>query len=76
MQEEIGDLLHAVFSLCVFCKLDPKVTLQQALDKFEWRLHEDQSEFEEKNLANLKGMPFDELMTIWQQAKLRINKTK
>ena len=24
LQEEIGDLMHAVFSLCVFCKLDPE----------------------------------------------------
>jgi NTP pyrophosphatase (non-canonical NTP hydrolase) len=23
LQEEIGDLLHAVFSLCIFCKLSP-----------------------------------------------------
>ena len=27
LQEEIGDLLHAVFSLCVFCKFSPQETL-------------------------------------------------
>jgi len=26
LQEEIGDLLHAVFSLTVFCKLSPQDT--------------------------------------------------
>ncbi len=26
LQEEIGDLLHAAFSLCVFCKLSPQDT--------------------------------------------------
>jgi ATP diphosphatase len=35
LQEEIGDLLHAVFSLCLFCKLSPRVTLGQSLTKFE-----------------------------------------
>jgi len=38
LQEEIGDLLHAVFSLCIFCKLSPRVTLGQSLTKFERRL--------------------------------------
>ncbi|MBA2652097.1 MAG: nucleoside triphosphate hydrolase [Tatlockia sp.] len=76
LQEEIGDLLHAVFSLCVFCKLDPKVTLQQALEKFEWRLHEIKQIAAEKKLTNLRGMPFEELMALWQQAKLRINAAK
>ena len=27
LQEEIGDLLHAVFSLTVFCGFDPQTTL-------------------------------------------------
>lgn len=27
LQEEMGDLMHAVFSLCVFCKFDPHETL-------------------------------------------------
>ena len=35
LQEEIGDLLHAVLSLCVFCKLSPRDTLHQSLAKFE-----------------------------------------
>ncbi|MDP1614467.1 MAG: MazG nucleotide pyrophosphohydrolase domain-containing protein, partial [Methylococcales bacterium] len=38
LQEEIGDLLHAVFSLCVFCNMDPEETLQGTLEKFERRL--------------------------------------
>jgi uncharacterized protein YabN with tetrapyrrole methylase and pyrophosphatase domain len=39
LQEEMGDLLHAVFSLCVFLKLDPKVTLEKSVDKFERRFN-------------------------------------
>lgn len=71
LQEEIGDLLHAVFSLCVFCKLDPKETLQQTLDKFAGRLNAVKDIAREEGIGNLAGYPFDELMAIWQKAKVR-----
>jgi uncharacterized protein YabN with tetrapyrrole methylase and pyrophosphatase domain len=69
LQEEIGDLLHAVFSLCVFCKLDPKETLQQTVDKFERRFLAVKMIAKEKQLTTLQGLSFDELMSIWKQAK-------
>lgn len=72
LQEEIGDLLHAVFSLCVFCDLSPKETLQQTLIKFERRLNAVKAITEEQGLANLKGRSFDDLMLIWQEAKTRV----
>ena len=71
LQEEIGDLLHAVFSLCVFCKLSPRETLQQTLDKFEGRLNAVRDIAREEGIDNLAGYPFDELMAIWQKAKVR-----
>ncbi len=69
LQEEIGDLLHAVFSLCVFSGFSPGVTLGQSLTKFERRLHAVKLVAEERGLANLDGKPFDELMYIWDRAK-------
>ena len=69
LQDERGDLLHAAFSLCVFCDLNPRVTLQQTLAKFERRLTAVKSIAEKKGLDNLIGCPFDELMVIWQAAK-------
>ena len=75
LQEEIGDLLHAVFSLCVFCKLNPQETLSNTLDKFERRLNAVKAIAEEQGLTTLNGYPFDELMVIWQQAKARANQT-
>lgn len=39
LQDEIGDLLHAAFSLCVFNNFSPEVTLRKSLDKFEHRLN-------------------------------------
>lgn len=72
LQEEIGDLLHAVFSLCVFCKLSPRETLQQTLDKFEGRLNAVRDIAREEGIDNLAGYPFDELMVIWEKAKGRV----
>lgn len=72
LQEEIGDLLHAVFSLTVFCNLSPRDTLQQTLDKFERRLNAVKALAKERGKANLIGSSFDELMMLWQQAKARV----
>ena len=71
LQEEIGDLLHAVFSLCVFCNLSPRETLKQTLTKFERRLNAVKEITQEQGLNNLNGLPFDELMAIWNKAKVR-----
>ena len=69
LQEEIGDLLHAVFSLCVFCRLSPRMTLGQTLTKFERRLRAVKLIAEENGLTTLEGQSFDELMCIWDKAK-------
>lgn len=72
LQEEIGDLLHAVFSLCVFCKLNPKDTLENTILKFERRLNAVKGIATEQGLTTLDGHSFDELMKIWRQAKLLV----
>jgi ATP diphosphatase len=72
LQEEIGDLLHAVFSLCLFHRMSPKVTLGQALTKFERRLRAVQLIAEEEGLSSLEDQPFNVLMTIWDKAKLLV----
>ena len=69
LQEEIGDLLHAVFSLSVFCKLNPKDTLEKTLVKFERRLDAVKKLTKAKGLTHLNGHSFDELMQIWKKAK-------
>ena len=74
LQEEIGDLLHAVFSLCLFCKLDPKDTLKKTLNKFENRLNAVKKITQEHGLNNLDGLSFDELMHVWEKAKKLTNK--
>lgn len=69
LQEEIGDLLHAVFSLCVFCKLSPQKTLSETLEKFERRLNSVKAQAQEQGLSDLKGHSFETLMQFWDRAK-------
>ncbi len=69
LQEEIGDLLHATFSLCFFCQFDPEETLEKAILKFERRLNAVKQIAKRQGLTTLKGYSFTELMTIWEQAK-------
>jgi uncharacterized protein YabN with tetrapyrrole methylase and pyrophosphatase domain len=76
LQEEIGDLLHAVFSLCVFCDFSPEFTLAQSLDKFKQRLNAMKDIAKEQGLSHLKGKPFAELMQYWEQAKARTQLAK
>ena len=72
LQEEIGDLLHAAFSLCVFCKFDAEETLEKSVNKFERRFNAVKIVAQENGLETLNGMPFDELMRYWDKAKNKV----
>ncbi len=69
LQEEIGDLLHAVFSLCIFCKFDASETLQNSIEKFERRFRETQKLAKNQRLVDLNGQSFEKLMAFWNKAK-------
>lgn len=69
LQEEIGDLIHAVFSLCVFCQLNPLQTLQQSVDKFANRFSKVKQLTFDQGLTSLNGKSFAELMDFWNKAK-------
>lgn len=69
LEEEIGDLLHAVFSLCVFCKLSPQTTLEKTLTKFERRLSAVKQLANAHGLMTLENHSFGELMEYWARAK-------
>jgi uncharacterized protein YabN with tetrapyrrole methylase and pyrophosphatase domain len=69
LQEEIGDLLHAAFSLCVYCKFNPKDTLTKALEKFERRMSAVKNIAYSEGLDNVEGLAFDKLMVFWDKAK-------
>lgn len=69
LQEEIGDLLHAAFSLCVFCRFNPTQTLAKSIDKFEKRFRSTQDLAKAEGLATLNGQSFAKLMMLWDKAK-------
>jgi len=69
LQDEIGDLLHAAFSLCVFYKFNPEETLTKSIDKFEKRLSNVKKIAKEGGEDTLNGKSFDELMEVWDRAK-------
>jgi uncharacterized protein YabN with tetrapyrrole methylase and pyrophosphatase domain len=69
LQEEIGDLMHAVFSLCVFCQLDAQETLANSVTKFERRFNAVKELAREQGLKDLQGRSFEELMLFWDRAK-------
>ena len=71
LQVEIGDLMHAVFSLCTYCNFDTELTLRKSLSKFEHRLNAMKVIAKEQGLENLQGKSFDELMRYWDLAKQR-----
>lgn len=71
LQEEIGDLLHAAFSLCVFCGFGTKETLTNSINKFEQRFGAVKQLAAKSDLVDLNGLPFARLMEFWDQAKTK-----
>jgi len=71
LQEEIGDLLHAAFSLCLFCNFDAEETLVKSVDKFERRFKALKSLVHESGQETLQGQPVEILMAFWDKAKQR-----
>ena len=69
IQEEIGDLLHAVVSLCIFLELDVEKVLNAAIAKFANRLKALKHIAYEQGFDDLKGQPISVLLDLWEQAK-------
>ncbi|KTC74498.1 nucleoside triphosphate pyrophosphohydrolase MazG [Legionella birminghamensis] len=70
LQYEIGDLLHAVLSLCLFCGFDPELTLENSLNKFEQRFLAVKQLAKAKGLNHLNHFSFEQLMELWTEAKI------
>lgn len=70
LQEEIGDLLHAAFSLCIYHNYNPQDTLEKSTKKFEKRFNLTKIYAQEDGLKNLKESSPQEMMKYWNKAKL------
>ena len=69
IQEELGDLIHATLSFCLFMGFDPKATLDLSLTKFSKRFEMVKTLAKETGLKTLENQPMDVLMTFWEKAK-------
>jgi NTP pyrophosphatase (non-canonical NTP hydrolase)/GNAT superfamily N-acetyltransferase len=69
LQEEIGDLLHSVISLCVFSGFDVEETIDKINTKFSRRMRLLKELTERQNLENLNGQSIDFMLNLWRKVK-------
>jgi len=69
LQEEIGDLLHAAISLCVFCGFDVEETIGKVNTKFSNRMKSVKDLTKARGLDNLRGQHIDFMLGLWREAK-------
>ena len=69
LQEEVGDLLHAVISLCQFLNFNTEEILGQTTKKFDERIKALKQITQQKGLQNLKDQPINVLLEMWALAK-------
>ncbi len=69
LQEEVGDLLHAALSLCLFLELDMEETITKANTKFASRLQKVKALAQSLGLSSLHEQSPEALTAIWNQAK-------
>jgi uncharacterized protein YabN with tetrapyrrole methylase and pyrophosphatase domain len=69
LQEEIGDVIHAAISLCIFCGFDVKETLAKTNTKFAARMHALKALTRQENLENLQGQTIEYMLKLWREAK-------
>jgi ATP diphosphatase len=69
IQEEMGDLLHAVLSLIRFNGYDAQEILEKINLKFESRCEAMKDIAAAQNIYSFKGLDFDEMLKFWDKAK-------
>lgn len=69
VQEEIGDLLHAVISLCIYSGFDVDETLSKTHDKFGKRLKTLKKLTHEHGLSTLQGSSVPLMLKLWEESK-------
>lgn len=69
IQEEIGDLLHAAISLCIFSGYDVNDTLLKVNHKFETRMSCIKQAANSLGLTDLCGQTDEFKMALWKKSK-------
>jgi len=73
LQEEIGDLLHSVISLCLFKGFDVDETIEKARDKLQSRMDGLKLVAEQKGHSSLKGQDSEYMLKLWYEVKRNCN---
>ena len=69
LEEEIGDLLHAVVSVSYHHNINAHNAFEKSIDKFEKRYRAVKKLAEKQNLNSLKNQPQETINTLWKEAK-------
>jgi uncharacterized protein YabN with tetrapyrrole methylase and pyrophosphatase domain len=69
IQEEIGDLISSVISLCLFAGFDVDKTLAKVNEKFGSRMESIKRLAKERGFDNLQGQSIEMMLELWQEAK-------
>jgi uncharacterized protein YabN with tetrapyrrole methylase and pyrophosphatase domain len=69
IREEVGDLLHSVVSLCVFCDYDVDEILTAVTSKFAKRMRLVKEAANARGLSHLHGQSVEFMLELWQEAK-------
>lgn len=69
LQEEVGDLLHAAFSLCIYLGLDAEETLVKTTEKYGKRFDALKKVAREKGLIDLNHQSIEANQKLWNDAK-------
>lgn len=69
LQEEIGDVLQSIISLCIFSGFSVEETLGKTYAKFSRRLSLLKELAQRQGLENLHGQTTDFLLSLWKEVK-------
>lgn len=69
IQEEVGDLLHSVISLCMFLGYDVEQTLEFSAEKFAARMQALKIAAQKRGLNDLKGQSIEFMLQLWSEIK-------
>lgn len=69
IQDEIGDLIHAAISLCLFSGFDVEETVSKVTNKFGNRMAIVKKLTQDQGLKNLEGQSVEMRMALWAESK-------
>lgn len=71
IQEEIGDLIHCVISLCCYYGFDVEETIGKTHSKFLGRIDALKEVMKDQGIISLEGVPIEKQLDMWREGKKR-----